>query len=93
MFPPLAHNANVQQDNPTTVIRNILDGVQTVATDAKPTPFTMPAYDWKLSDQQVAAVASYVRNAWGNSASAVSADQVKALRRKLHEARVKGKGS
>ncbi len=93
MFPPLAHNANVQQDNPTTVIRNILDGVQTVATDAKPTPFTMPAYDWKLSDQQVAAVASYVRNAWGNSASAVSADQVKALRRKLHEARTNGKGS
>ena len=86
-FPPLGHNANVQQGDPTTVIRVILDGAQTVATDKRPTPFTMPAYDWKLNDKQVAAVATYVRNAWGNSAPAVSADQVLALRQEIKDAR------
>jgi mono/diheme cytochrome c family protein len=84
MFPPLAHNANVQSADPTTVIRVIVDGVRTVATDARPTPFSMPSYGWKLNDDQIAAVATYVRNAWGNSAPPVSADAVKSLRDKLH---------
>jgi mono/diheme cytochrome c family protein len=83
MFPPLVHNANAQSKDPTSVIRVILHGAQTVATDKRPTPFTMPAFDWKLSDGEIAAVASYVRNAWGNSAPAVSADQVKSLRHDL----------
>jgi mono/diheme cytochrome c family protein len=83
MFPPLVHNANVQQHDPTTVIRVILDGAKTVATDKRPTNSAMPAYNWKLNDAQVAAVATYVRNAWGNSAPAVSAKQVRALRDEL----------
>jgi mono/diheme cytochrome c family protein len=40
----------------------------------------MPAFAWKLSDDQVAAVATYVRNAWGNKASPVGADRVAAMR-------------
>jgi mono/diheme cytochrome c family protein len=36
----------------------------------------MPAYADKLSDQEIADVATYIRNAWGNSASAVTAEQV-----------------
>lgn len=84
MFPPLAKNANVQSKNPTSVIRVILEGARTVATDERPTPSTMPAFDWKLTDEEVAAVASYVRNAWGNVAPAVAAGDVRALRRELH---------
>jgi mono/diheme cytochrome c family protein len=61
----------------------MLQGAQTVPTDARPTPSTMPAFDWKLTDADVAAVATYVRNAWGNSAPEVSADQVKTMRRTL----------
>jgi mono/diheme cytochrome c family protein len=68
---------------PASVIRVILEGARTVTTDARPTPSTMPAYGWKLSDQEVAAVASFVRNAWGNSAPAVTADDVKKLRKNL----------
>lgn len=83
MFPPLAGNANVQSRNPTTVLRVILEGARTVATDARPTAATMPAYRWKLDDAAVAAVASYVRNAWGNQAPAVSAGQVEELRDRL----------
>jgi mono/diheme cytochrome c family protein len=33
-----------------------------------------------LSDQQIAAVLTYVRNSFGNKASAVTPDQVKAFR-------------
>jgi mono/diheme cytochrome c family protein len=84
MFPPLEHNANVQSGDPTSVIRVILDGARTVTTDARPTPSSMPAFGWKLDDTQVAAVATYVRNAWGNAAPAVTPGQVKDLRAELH---------
>jgi mono/diheme cytochrome c family protein len=87
MFPPLAGNANVQSRDPTSVIRVILQGAQTAPTDKAPTPFSMPSFDWKLKDDQIAAVASYVRNSWGNSAPPVGADQVRSLRKSLQESR------
>jgi mono/diheme cytochrome c family protein len=40
----------------------------------------MPAFRWKLSDDQATAVAIYNRNAWGNATPAVSADDVKSAR-------------
>jgi len=83
MFPPLAHNANVQSSDPSSAIRVVLDGAQTVPTTARPTASTMPAFNWKLSDDQIAAVANYVRNSWGNSAPAVSASQVADMRKQL----------
>jgi mono/diheme cytochrome c family protein len=86
MFPALKGNSNVQSRDPTTVVRVILDGARMVATDARPTPSSMPAYDWKLSDEEIAAVATYVRNAWGNAASEVKADDVKSLRKELRTA-------
>jgi mono/diheme cytochrome c family protein len=82
-FPPLPGAAVTQSTDPTTVIRFILSGTQTVATDARPTPLSMPSYGWKLTDAQVAAVATYVRNSWGNSAPIVRASDVAKLRRKV----------
>jgi mono/diheme cytochrome c family protein len=81
-FPPLKGSANAQQYDPTTVLRLILEGARSVPTDLRPTPLSMPAFDWKLSDEQIA-VANYVRNTWGNSAPVVSPSQVKDLRGKL----------
>ena len=86
MFPPLAKNANVQSSDPTTVIRVILQGTRTAVTDSRPTASSMPSYDWKLSDKEVAAVATYVRNAWNNAAPTVTADEVKSLRKQLEAA-------
>ncbi|MEB0059704.1 cytochrome c [Variovorax sp. LG9.2] len=82
-FPPLMANANLQQRNPTTVIHYILEGASKIATDQAPTQLAMPAFNWKLDDQQVAAVATYARNSFGNTASAVTAMQVADLRKKL----------
>ena len=65
------HNANVQSADATSVIRVILEGARTVPTDAQPTPSSMPSFGWKLTDDEIAAVATYVRNSWGNAAAAV----------------------
>jgi len=82
-FPPIKGDPNVQQQDPTTVLHYILAGTQRVPTAKVPTPLTMPAFDWKLNDDQVAAVATYLRNSWGNVAPPVSAADVGTLRRKL----------
>jgi mono/diheme cytochrome c family protein len=41
----------------------------------------MPAFGWRLTDAQVADVASFVRSSWGNQAGAVEAGQVARLRK------------
>lgn len=79
LFPKLANAATVAAADPTTVLRVILKGTQTVATDREPTGPAMPAFGWQLNDEQVAAVASYVRNHFAH-APAVSVDQVKKTR-------------
>jgi mono/diheme cytochrome c family protein len=43
----------------------------------------MPSFGWRLSDAQVTSVLTYIRNSWGNAASAVPADQVRTLRAAL----------
>jgi mono/diheme cytochrome c family protein len=73
----------VLADDPISVIRVVLQGAQSVATDAAPTRAAMPALGWKLSDNEVAAVVTYIRNSWGNAASAVSASDVKSARRQF----------
>lgn len=80
MFSPLRENSAVQQRDPTTLIRIVLNGARAAATDARPTPVAMPAYGWKLNDGEIAAVITYVRNSWGNSAPAVGARQVAKIR-------------
>ena len=83
MFPQLKGDPNLQQSDPTTVIHFILAGTRRAATAEAPTSFGMPAFDWKLDDENVAAVATYARNSWGNAAPPVTAKQVADLRKKL----------
>jgi len=83
LFPPLAGSATVQSHDATTVLHIILRGSHSLATNDKPTPLAMPAFTWKLNDQQVADVATYIRNSWGNQASQVDAADVAKLRSDL----------
>ena len=85
-FPPLAGDASVQARDPSTIVRLILAGSRSVPTPAAPTPLAMPPFDWKLSDDEVAAVATYVRNAWGNAAPEVKVRTVAKLRRRYAQA-------
>lgn len=82
-FAPLAGSNKVANDDATTVIRIILEGGRSVPTSARPTPLSMPAFDWKLTDEQVAAVATFVRQSWGNRADVVTPGEVEALREAL----------
>ena len=81
IYPPLPGNANLQSDDPSSTLRIILDGAQTVTTPRAPNTGSMPAYARELSDQQIADVANYIRNSWGNAASLVTPAQVAKARR------------
>lgn len=83
VFPPLKGNAAVQAEHPDTVIHMILTGSRMAATESKPTGLAMPAFDWKLDDNEIADLASYIRNAWGNHASLVSAASVAEARKDI----------
>ena len=58
IYPPLPGNANLQSADPSSTLRIILDGAQTVTTPRAPNTGSMPAYADKLSDQQIADVAT-----------------------------------
>lgn len=80
MLPSLENSSFVQADDPHSVVKLILEGAKGVATDRFPTPHKMPSFAWKLTDEEVAAVATYVRNSFGNEAPAVSAGDVAGYR-------------
>jgi mono/diheme cytochrome c family protein len=81
IYPPLPGNANLQQADPLSTIRIILDGAESITTPRAPNKGSMPAYAAKLSDREIADVATYIRNAWSNAAPAVTAAEVAKARR------------
>jgi mono/diheme cytochrome c family protein len=83
LFPRLAGSALVQSDDPTTLVRVVLQGTRAVSTSDTPTAPAMPAFDWRLNDAQVAAVLTYIRNSWGNAASPVTAGTIASQRTSL----------
>lgn len=78
--PTLAHSAVVQAAATDTLLDVVLNGAQAVATDAAPTAPAMPAFGWKLSDGQIAELLTYIRNDWGNAASALTTSDVQRAR-------------
>lgn len=83
LFPSIADSAVARSDDPTTAIRLILRGGRSVATEHEPTAPGMPSFAWQLNDDQIAAVLTYVRNAWGRPAGRIAADAVKDRRSEL----------
>ena len=80
IYPPLPGNANLQSADPSSTLRIILDGAQTVTTPRAPNTGSMPAYAKQLTDQQIADVTNYIRNSWGNAAPLVTPAQVRKAR-------------
>jgi mono/diheme cytochrome c family protein len=83
IFPPLGKDAVLQQSDATGVLHLILAGTQIGVSASRPSALSMPSFAWKLSDQEIADVTTYLRNSWGNQASSVSVSDVSALRKKL----------
>jgi mono/diheme cytochrome c family protein len=81
IYPPLPGNANLQSADPSSTLRIMLDGAQTVTTPRAPNTGSMPGYAGKLTDQEIADAATYIRNSWGNAAPVVTPAQVAKARR------------
>ena len=69
--PPLAGNRLVTQEPAANLVRSIALGGFGAATEARPRPFGMPPFAHVLSEEQMAAVATYLRRSWGAQASPV----------------------
>ena len=83
LFPTLVGNSIIAQSSPETLARVVLAGSQAVHTAGAPTTPAMPSLAWRLEDQEIADVLTYVRGSWGNSAPAVSSADVAAVRKEL----------
>lgn len=84
-FPPLQGSSAVQAAKPDTLIRVVLGGAAIPSTTSKPTGMQMPEFATKLDDAQIAAVVTYIRNAWGNHASSVDADAITDMRKQMKQ--------
>jgi len=79
-FPPLAANQSIQMESAVNPIRMVLNGGYPPGTAGNPMPYGMPPFAQSLSDDEVAAVVTYIRSAWGNRGTAISARQANELR-------------
>ena len=84
-FPPLANNQSIEMASPVNPIRMVLNGGYAAGTKRNPRPYGMPPFAQVLDDEQVAAVVTYIRVAWGNGGTPVSAAQANELRSALLE--------
>jgi mono/diheme cytochrome c family protein len=80
-YPALAGNdAITMAATPTNAIRMVLNGGYPPSTGGNPRPYGMPPFGPSMNDEEVAAVLSYIRNAWGNQGSVVSPNEVNQYR-------------
>lgn len=72
IYPALAGNRAVLLDSPNNLVQIIRKGGFSPSTAGNPQPFGMPPFAQILSNDDIAAVTTFVRQSWGNSAPAVS---------------------
>lgn len=80
IFPELAGSALANGSEVSPLVSIILNGTSGPSTTLRPMRLVMQGYADRLSDEEVAELATFVRSAWGNEGSAVTADQVSAVR-------------
>jgi mono/diheme cytochrome c family protein len=80
-LPALAANRAITLPNTTNLVRILLAGGYAPSTAGNPRPFGMPPFVHVLNDTDIAAVTTYIRNAWGNQADSVTAADVIRVRR------------
>lgn len=71
VYPPLNGNSSVNEPTGINAIRVVLLGGFPPVTAGNPRPYSMPPFAQQLNDADVAAVVSYVRQAWSNKAAPV----------------------
>ncbi|WP_266169364.1 c-type cytochrome [Dyella subtropica] len=71
VYPPLNGNSSVNEPTGINAIRVVLLGGFPPATKGNPRPYSMPPFAQQLKDSDVAAVVTYIRQAWDNKAPLV----------------------
>jgi mono/diheme cytochrome c family protein len=79
-YPALAGNRAVTQVEAGNTVLAVLGGGFAPATTGNPQPYGMPPYRTLLTDAEIAAVVTHLRQSWGNRASAVRPQDVQRLR-------------
>ena len=79
-YPPLAGNQSIQMESAVNAIRMVLNGGYPPGTAGNPMPYGMPPFATLLSDNEVAAIVTYIRTAWGNRGAPVTARAANELR-------------
>ncbi|MEO8811114.1 MAG: cytochrome c, partial [Rhodanobacter sp.] len=80
VYPPLVRNSSVTEPTGINATRMTLLGGFAPVTAANQRPYSMPPFAQVLSDEEVAAVVSYIRRSWVNHSSGVRAREVLQLR-------------
>jgi alcohol dehydrogenase (quinone), cytochrome c subunit len=63
----------------------VLAGSALPGTTSAPSPLGMPGFAWRLSNEEVAQLLTFIRTGWGNQASGVTAGEVARVRGALNE--------
>lgn len=85
VFPELVGNSAVLADEQGGFLDVILNGAEVPSTETRPSRLRMPGFRDRLSDDEVAELATFVRQAWGNDASPIAASAVSEVRAKTSQ--------
>jgi mono/diheme cytochrome c family protein len=84
-LPKMAGNSSVLAEDPKSLIRLVLAGSSLPGTAAAPSALGMPGFGWRLTNDEVAELLTFIRASWGNQAASVSATDVGRVRVWLDE--------
>jgi mono/diheme cytochrome c family protein len=79
-YPPLAGNPSIEMELSVNPLRMVLNGGYPPQTTDDPRPYGMPPFAQVLSDDEVAAVVTYIRISWGNHGAGVTRREANAMR-------------
>ncbi len=79
-YPPLAGNPSIEMEVSVNPLRMVLNGGYPPQTVENPRPYGMPPFAQVLSDDEVAAVVTYIRVSWGNHGAPVTSRDANAMR-------------
>jgi mono/diheme cytochrome c family protein len=83
IFPALAGNSVVTAADPAALIRLALTGGAMAYVPSEKMDPSMPEFETRLKDGELADILTFVRASWGNAGSPVTAQEVAAIRGKL----------
>lgn len=80
--PPMKGNATLTMDNPQNLLTVVLHGIPTQTFSGDQRMYAMPGFSDRMSHEDIAGLATWMRAQWGGQDKAVTASDVEALARR-----------